>query len=55
MSSSEDAVFGDYGFSSTAGDVNDGLIIALAIVGCGDIYEILKPLKVLMIGHVALS
>ena len=52
---SKSAVFSDFGFSSVAGDVNDGLIIELSIVCCGDIHEILKPLEVLVIVHIALS
>ena len=46
------AVFSD--FEAITGDVNDGLIMELAIIGSGDIYEILKPLKVPMIRHVCL-
>ena len=52
LSCGNSAVFSDFG--SLAGDVSDGLIIELAIIGSGDINEILKPLKVLVIGHVGL-
>ena len=45
-------VFSDFGL--LAGDVYNGLIIDLAIIGRGNIYKILRPLKVLVIGHVGL-
>ena len=52
LSCRKKAVFSDFG--SITGDVNDDLIIELAIIGSSNIKEVLKPLEVLGIGHVAL-
>ncbi len=35
-------------------DVQDGLVVELAVVGCGDVNQVLEPLEGIVVGHTCL-